>query len=63
MTTLHGFRLLRERDLPEASSTCAAVPPCPYGAELLSLINDDENKVFGANSARRRRTRPASLIS
>src|SRR6202011_2610016 len=49
MTTLHGFELLRERDLPEASSTARLYRHAGTGAALLSLINDDENKVFGAS--------------
>jgi Zn-dependent M16 (insulinase) family peptidase len=49
MTTLHGFELLRERELPEAGSTARLYRHAPTGAELLSLINDDENKVFGVS--------------
>ena len=49
MTILHGFELIREQDIPEASSTARLYRHARTGAELLSLINDDENKVFGVN--------------
>ena len=49
MTILHGFELIREQDIPEASSTARLYRHARTGAELLSLINDDENKVFGVS--------------
>src|SRR4051794_6343396 len=47
MTITHGFQLLRERNLSETGSTARLYRHARTGAELLSLINDDENKVFG----------------
>jgi Zn-dependent M16 (insulinase) family peptidase len=47
MTNTHGFELLREHDLAEADSTARLYRHVRTGAELLSLINDDENKAFG----------------
>jgi len=47
MTITHGFELLREHDLAEADSTARLYRHVRTGAELLSLINDDENKAFG----------------
>ncbi len=47
MTTAHGFELVRERALPALSSTAQLHRHVATGAELLSLLNDDENKVFG----------------
>jgi Zn-dependent M16 (insulinase) family peptidase len=51
MTTAHGFELLRERALPALSSTARLHRHVATGAELLSLLNDDENKVFGISFA------------
>jgi presequence protease len=42
-----GFELIREADIPELS-TIGRLYRHRSGAQLLSLINDDENKVFGA---------------
>jgi Zn-dependent M16 (insulinase) family peptidase len=47
----HGFELLREQKLPEINSTARYYRHRKTGAELLSLINSDENKVFGINFA------------
>jgi Zn-dependent M16 (insulinase) family peptidase len=47
MTIVHGFELIGEQALPEASSTVRRYRHVKTGAELLSLVNDDENKVFG----------------
>src|SRR5579871_4146747 len=47
MTTLHGFELVKEANIAEASSTARLYRHTRTGAELLSLVNDDENKVFG----------------
>lgn len=47
MSTIHGFELMREQALPEANSIARLYRHARTGAELLSLINDDENKVFG----------------
>jgi Zn-dependent M16 (insulinase) family peptidase len=47
MKIFSGFELLRERALTELNSTAQFYRHAKTGAELLSLINDDENKVFG----------------
>src|SRR5580700_7588229 len=47
MNLIFGFELLREQVLPEFNSTGRWYRHVKSGAELLSLINDDENKVFG----------------
>ena len=63
MTATHGFELLRERKLPEINTTARHYRHVKTGAELLSLLNDDENKVFGVTFARRRPIRRALLTS
>jgi Zn-dependent M16 (insulinase) family peptidase len=45
--TAHGFELTGERAIAEIASTARLYRHCKTGAELLSLINSDENKVFG----------------
>jgi hypothetical protein len=47
MSLTFGFELLREQALPEINSMGRLYRHAKTGAELLSLINDDENKVFG----------------
>src|SRR5271167_2434309 len=47
MRIFNGFELLREQTLTELNSTAQFYRHAKTGAELLSLINDDENKVFG----------------
>src|SRR5215475_2222688 len=47
----HGFAVVHERELAEINSTVRHYRHAKTGAELLSLINDDENKVFGVNFA------------
>lgn len=47
MDLTFGFELLREQALPEINSIGRLYRHAKTGAELLSLINDDENKVFG----------------
>jgi Zn-dependent M16 (insulinase) family peptidase len=42
-----GFELIGEQDLPEANSRARRYRHVRTGADLLSLVNDDENKVFG----------------
>src|SRR5207247_8393613 len=42
-----GFELLREQTIPELNSTVRLYRHPGSGAELLSVLNDDENKVFG----------------
>ena len=47
MTLIAGFELLREEDIPELKSKGKLYRHVQSGAELLSLENEDENKVFG----------------
>jgi presequence protease len=47
MTAVHGFSLLKEQQIPEIHSTARLWRHDRTGAELLSLMNEDENKVFG----------------
>lgn len=47
MTELHGFELIRETEIPELKSKASIWRHKKTGAQLLSLENDDENKVFG----------------
>ncbi len=49
MTTIHGFTLTRETDIPELNVHVRIFRHDKTGAELLSLENDDENKVFGVS--------------
>lgn len=48
-TSQHGFELLQDRMIPELNSRARLYRHAKTGAELLSLENDDENKVFGIN--------------
>ena len=43
----YGFELLRERYVDELKTEARLYRHIQTGAELLSMINDDENKVFG----------------
>jgi Zn-dependent M16 (insulinase) family peptidase len=47
MTLIHGFELLQECDLHEYHTRARLFRHARTRAELLSLENDDENKVFG----------------
>lgn len=47
MSTQHGFKLLREEEVSELNSIARIYKHVQSGAELLSMSNDDENKVFG----------------
>jgi presequence protease len=47
----HGFELVREQDVPEVNSTVRVYRHVKTGAELLSFLNDDENKVFSVSFA------------
>jgi Zn-dependent M16 (insulinase) family peptidase len=47
MTLIHGFELLRDETIPEIQSRVRLWRHSRTGAELLSLENNDENKVFG----------------
>ncbi|MFO7321353.1 MAG: insulinase family protein [Chloroflexota bacterium] len=51
MTIQHGFELLREQVIPELATTARLYRHVKTGARLLSMINDDENKVFGISFA------------
>ena len=46
MTNSHGFELVKEQEIPELNSKARLFRHVKTGAELLSLENDDENKVF-----------------
>ena len=43
----HGFELLAERDIPEINTQARLYRHLGTGAQLVSLVNQDENKVFG----------------
>lgn len=47
MTPYPGFELLHERAIPELNTTALHFRHLRTGAEVLSLVNDDENKSFG----------------
>jgi Zn-dependent M16 (insulinase) family peptidase len=47
MSLLHGFELLKEQKITELNTTAILYRHERSGARLLSLENDDENKVFG----------------
>jgi presequence protease len=49
MPMTHGFEQLREQFVPEINSTARLCRHAKTGAQLLSIINSDENKVFGAS--------------
>jgi Zn-dependent M16 (insulinase) family peptidase len=48
-TARYGFELIRSQKLPEISSTARYYRHNKTGAELVSLLNGDENKVFGVS--------------
>lgn len=47
MKSTHGFELIKEQEIPEIKTQAKWYRHLKSGAELLSLQNDDENKVFG----------------
>src|SRR5258708_24690879 len=49
MTATSGFELLREQKLSELTPTGRHYRHVAPGAELISLLNADENKVFGVS--------------
>ncbi len=51
MTATHGFKLIREQKVSEINSDARFYRHAATGAELLSLLNNDENKVFGVSFA------------
>jgi len=44
-----GFELVKEQEIPELNITGRLYRHSATGAEMLSLLNDDENKVFSIN--------------
>jgi hypothetical protein len=46
MPVIHGFELLREEEVRELGSVARLYRHVKTGAELLSVVNDDENKAF-----------------
>lgn len=51
MSVTHGFELIREEQVAEINSLVRLYRHVKTGAELLSVINDDENKCFGVSLA------------
>ncbi|MFH1350226.1 MAG: insulinase family protein [Pseudomonadota bacterium] len=47
MGIIHGFEKIKEQIIPELNTRAELFRHKKTGAELLSLMNDDENKVFG----------------
>lgn len=47
MSATFGFELLEEKEINEINSTARLYLHTQTGARLLSMSNDDENKVFG----------------
>lgn len=47
MTLIHGFELIREQEIPEINTRARIFRHARTGAELISMENKDENKVFG----------------
>lgn len=47
MKEIYGFIKIHEREIPELRTKAELFRHSRTGCELLSLINDDENKVFG----------------
>jgi Zn-dependent M16 (insulinase) family peptidase len=49
MSTTHGFELVRTERIPELKAQAQLLRHVKTGAQLLSIENDDENKVFGVS--------------
>ena len=49
MKSKFGFELVDEREIPELNSIGRLYRHTSSGAQLLSIVNDDENKVFSIN--------------
>jgi len=47
MTEIYGFELVRNQDIPELKIEARLYRHAKTAAQLLSIISDDENKVFG----------------
>lgn len=43
-----GFTLIEEKNMPEVCGTARLWKHDVTGAQILSIVNDDENKCFGA---------------
>ena len=48
MEFFNGFELVREQALSQLNSAARFYRHAKTGADLLSILNDDENKLFGA---------------
>ena len=46
MTNLHGFEIIQEQEIPEINTRARLFRHLQTGAQLLSMENQDENKVF-----------------
>ena len=46
MAETHGFECIRMQEIPELNTRAEIHVHKKTGAELLSMMNDDENKVF-----------------
>ena len=49
MTEIHGFEKVDVRDIPELKTKADLCRHAKTGYQLLLLVNNDENKVFGIN--------------
>ncbi|HEX2623423.1 MAG TPA: insulinase family protein, partial [Phototrophicaceae bacterium] len=49
MSVTHGFELVREEQVKEINSLVRLYRHVKTGAELLSIVNDDDNKCFGVS--------------
>ncbi len=49
MTITHGFELVRAERIPELNAQARLLRHVQTGAQLLSIENEDENKVFGVS--------------
>jgi Zn-dependent M16 (insulinase) family peptidase len=47
VNAIHGFERIAEKEVPELQTRAEFYRHIQTGAELLSLVNNDENKVFG----------------
>ncbi len=44
---MNNFELIKKQEIPEISSLAFFYRHKKTGAQILSIVNDDENKVFG----------------
>ena len=47
MKNQHGFKLIRDKDIPDFNTRARIFRHWKTGMQFIPLINDDENKVFG----------------